>query len=364
MLNYDNSFICDYVKNKTIFVEKYKIGPQYQPFVIAEMSGNHNGSLERSLKIVDMAAECGAQAIKLQTYTPDTMTINISENEFHIGDKSSLWEGKSLYKLYEEAQTPWEWHKPIFDRARAHGLVAFSSPFDTTAVDFLESLNVAIYKIASAELVDLNLIRRVAQTKKPMILSTGMASVAEIHDAVQMARANGCPDVILLKCTATYPATPEESNLNSIPVMRDVFDVQVGLSDHTLGIGAAVASVAMGATVVEKHVTLSRADGGVDSAFSLERSELMMLVREAKTAHLAMGSTYIGPTAAEHNSLKFRRSLYAVENIMAGERLTEKNVRAIRPGQGLPPKNFSIILGRKVKCDIKRGTAINWKLID
>lgn len=356
--------ICDPVKNKTIPVEKYKIGPQHQPFVIAELSGNHNGSLDRALKIVDMAAECGAQAIKLQTYTPDTMTINISENEFHIGDKSSLWAGKSLHRLYEEAQTPWEWHKSIFERARKHGLVAFSSPFDATAVDFLESLDVAIYKIASAELVDLDLIRRVAQTKKPLIMSTGMASIAEIHEAVNMARSNGCTDLILLKCTATYPATPEESNLNSIPVMRDVFDVQIGLSDHTFGIGAAVAAVAMGATVIEKHVTLARADGGVDSAFSLEPHELKMLVSETKVARLAMGTTYIGPTVAELQSLKFRRSLYAVEDIMAGQRLTEKNVRAIRPGLGLPPKDYSIVLGRKVNCDIKRGTAINWKLID
>lgn len=356
--------ICDAVKNKTIQVEKYKIGPQHQPFVIAELSGNHNGSLDRALKIVDMAAECGAQAIKLQTYTPDTMTINISENEFHIGDKSSLWEGTSLYKLYEEAQTPWEWHKPIFERARKQGLVAFSSPFSATAVDFLESLGVAIYKIASAELVDLDLIRRVAQTKKPLIMSTGMASIAEIHEAVNMARSNGCTDLILLKCTATYPATPEESNLNSIPVMRDVFDVQIGLSDHTLGIGAAVAAVAKGVTVIEKHVTLARADGGVDSAFSLEPHELKMLVSETNVARLAMGTTYIGPTVAELQSLKFRRSLYAVEDIMDGQRLTEKNVRAIRPGLGMPPKNYSIVLGRKVNCDIKRGTAINWKLID
>jgi N-acetylneuraminate synthase len=352
------------VKNKTIVVENYNIGQQHLPFVIAEMSGNHNGSIDRALKIVDMAAECGVQAIKLQTYTPDTMTINLNENEFHIGDKSSLWQGKSLYKLYEEAQTPWEWHKPLFERARKHGLVAFSSPFDATAVDFLESLNVSIYKIASAELVDLNLIRRVAQTKKPMIMSTGMASAAEIHEAVDMARLNGCTDLILLKCTATYPATPEESNLNSIPVMRDVFEVQIGLSDHTLGIGAAVAAVAMGATVIEKHVTLARTDGGVDSVFSLEPHELKMLVSETKVARLAMGTTHIGPTDAEYQSLKFRRSLYAVEDIMTGQCLTEKNVRAIRPGLGLPPKNYSIVLGRKAKCDIKRGTAINWKLID
>jgi len=348
----------------TIQVENYIIGPENEPFIIAELSGNHNGSLERALQIVDMVADSGAHAIKLQTYTPDTMTLNIVDNEFFIRDLNSPWKGKSLYKLYEEAHTPWEWHKPIFERSRKHGLVAFSSAFDLTAVDFLESLDVPIYKIASAELVDLNLICRVAQTKKPIIISTGMASIAEIHEAVEIARLNGCPHIILLKCTATYPANPKESNLNSIPVIRDVFGVQVGLSDHTLGIGAAIASIAMGATVIEKHVTLSRTDGGVDSMFSLEPHELKLLVSEAKNAHIAMGNAYIGPTASELDSLKFRRSLYAVDKIKAGERFTEKNVRAIRPGKGLLPKNIKVILGRKAIKDIERGTPIDWKLID
>jgi pseudaminic acid synthase len=352
------------MNDNSIFIEQFSIGRRHPPFIIAEMSGNHNGSLERALKIVDMVAENGAHAIKLQTYTPDTMTLNLRTKEFRINDKTSLWKGKSLYKLYEEAQTPWEWHKPIFERARKHGLVAFSSPFDSNAVEFLESLNVPMYKIASAELVDLNLIRCVAQTKKPVILSTGMASISEIHDAVAIARSNGCPHVVLLKCTAAYPANPEESNLNSIPVMRDVFQVQVGLSDHTLGIGAAIASVAMGGTIIEKHVTLAREDGGVDSAFSLEPHELRLLVSESKIAQVAMGSNQIGPTEAERNSLKFRRSLYAIENIKLGERLTEQNVRAIRPGFGLPPKNLSNVIGRKVSCHVKRGTAINWNLID
>lgn len=352
------------MNDDSISIEKFSIGPRHQPFIIAEMSGNHNGSLERALKIVDMVAENGAHAIKLQTYTPDAMTLDLSTKEFRISDKTSLWKGKSLYELYEEAQTPWEWHEPIFERARKHGLVAFSSPFDSNAVEFLESLNVPMYKIASAELVDLNLIRCVAQTKKPVILSTGMASISEIHDAVAIARANGCPHVMLLKCTAAYPANPEESNLNSIPVMRDVFRVQVGLSDHTLGIGAAIASVAMGGTIIEKHVTLAREDGGVDSAFSLEPHELRLLVSESKIAQVAMGNNHIGPTEAERNSLKFRRSLYAIENIKPGERLTEKNVRAIRPGLGLPPKNLSNVIGRKVSRHVKRGTAINWNLID
>lgn len=347
-----------------IRIGNFQIGPNHAPFIIAEMSGNHNGSLERALKIVDMVAESGAHAVKLQTYTPDTMTINLKENEFFIGDKSSLWEGRALYDLYAEAQTPWDWHKPIFERARERGVLAFSTPFDVTAVDFLESLDVPLYKIASAELVDLNLVRKVALTGKPMIMSTGMASVAEIHDAVVTARNNGCQHLILLKCTATYPASPVESHLRSIPMMHDVFGVQVGLSDHTFGIGAAVAAVAMGATVIEKHVTLARADGGVDSAFSLEPHELKLLVTETDVARQAMGTTYIGPTAAEQKSLKFRRSVYVVENLSHGDRLTENNTRVIRPGLGLPPKDLGVVLGRRVNQAVKRGTALRWNMID
>jgi N-acetylneuraminate synthase len=351
-------------KNLTIQVGNYLIGANYQPFIIAEMSGNHNGSLERALKIVDAAAQAGVHAIKLQTYTADTMTLNSNEKEFFISNMDSVWKGKSLYELYEEAQTPWDWHEPIFERAKKNGLVAFSSPFDNTAVDFLESLDVPIYKIASAEIVDLNLIERIARTKKPIIMSTGMATVAEIYEAIDVARLNGCPNIILLKCTSTYPANPEDSNLNSIPVMSELFNLQVGLSDHTLGIGASVASVAMGATVIEKHLTLSRADAGVDSIFSLEPDEFKLLVYETKNAKLAMGSMHIGPSPNEQESIKFRRSLYAVENIKSGEHLTEKNVRSIRPGLGLPPKYYKIILGRKVNCDIKSGTAIHWNLIE
>jgi len=348
----------------TIKIGQFEIGHYHDPFIIAEMSGNHNGSLDRALQIIDMVAYSGAHAIKLQTYKPETMTLDIAEGEFFIRDISSPWGGRSLFELYQEAQTPWNWHKPIFDYAHKLGLVAFSSPFDLTSVDFLESLNVPVYKIASAELIDLNLIRRVAQTKKPIILSTGMASIAEIHEAVEMARSNGCPNIILLKCTATYPAAPEESNLSSIPILRDIFGLEVGLSDHTLGIGAAIASVAVGATVIEKHVTLSRSDGGVDSMFSLEPHELRLLVAESKTAHAAMGTTYIGPTTAELESLKFRRSIYAVQKISLGEPFTEENIRAIRPGGGLPPKNLAVILGRKASKDIERGTPIHWALIE
>jgi len=348
----------------TVQIDNLKIGSQFEPFIIAEMSGNHNGSLERALEIVDMVAKSGAHAIKIQTYKPETMTLDIAENEFYIRDVNSPWKGKSLYRLYEEAHTPWDWHEPIFERSRKLGLVAFSSPFDVTAVDFLESLNVPIYKIASAEIVDLNLIRCVAKTKKPMILSTGMANIAEIHEAIEVAQSNGCPEIILLKCTATYPANPIESNLKSIPALRDIFGVQVGLSDHTLGIGAAIASVAVGATVIEKHVTLSRSDEGVDSMFSLEPHELRLLVSETKIAHDAMGTIHIGPTWAEQESIKFRRSLYAVDNIVAGERFTNKNVRAIRPGFGIPPKYLEVIIGRRANKDIKLGDPLNWGLVD
>ncbi len=314
--------------------------------------------------MVDSIAKSGAHAIKLQTYTPDTMTIDLNSNEFLIGGSSSLWQGESLYSLYQKAQTPWDWHQPIFDRAQAHGMIGFSSPFDSTSVDFLESLNVPAYKIASSELVDLNLIRLVAETKKPIFMSTGMASISEIYDAIETARRYGSSSIVLLKCTASYPSDPKESNLLSIPVMRDLFNVQVGLSDHTLGIGVAVASIPMGVTVIEKHVTLSRGDGGVDAAFSLEPSELASLVRETRIAQLALGNTNIGPTISELESLKFRRSLYVVQDIKAGESLTLDNVKAIRPGLGLPPKFLSIILGRKAKYDISRGTPIDWKFIN
>lgn len=347
----------------SIRIERHQIGLDHPPFVIAEMSGNHNGSLDRALAIVDAIADAGAQALKLQTYTADTMTLDLAEREFLIDDPESLWAGRTLYDLYREAHTPWDWHVPIFERARARGLVAFSTPFDATAVDFLESLDVPCYKIASFENVDLPLIRRVAATGKPLIVSTGLATLAEIAEAVAAARDAGCRDLVLLKCTSAYPASPADSHLQTIPHLRAAFGCEVGLSDHTLGNGAALASIALGATVIEKHVTLRRADGGVDSAFSLEPQELKQLVEDGRRARLALGSVHYGPSANEVNSLRFRRSLYVVRDVRAGEELTLENVRAIRPGLGLPPKHFEWVLGRRASRDIAAGTALAWDLI-
>ena len=339
-----------------------KIGIGEAPFIIAEMSGNHNQSLERALKIVEAAAKSGAHALKIQTYTPDTMTIDLDEREFHISDQKSLWAGSSLYKLYSEAYTPWEWHKPIFDRVRKLGMIPFSTPFDGTAVEFLESLNVPCYKIASFENTDLPLIRRVAATGKPMIISTGMATVAELDETVRAAREAGCKDLILLKCTSTYPATAEFTNILTIPHLRGLFDCEVGLSDHTMGVGVSVASVALGATVIEKHFTLDREDGGVDSTFSMEPAEMAQLVIETRRAWQSIGRISYGPTDAEMASLKYRRSLYIVKDMRAGEVLTRENLRAIRPGLGLAPKYHSIVLGKVVNIAIKRGTPLSWEL--
>jgi pseudaminic acid synthase len=347
---------------KEINLGKYKVGLGHKPFVIAEMSGNHNQSLERALAIVDAAAKTGAHALKIQTYTPDTMTLNISEREFFIEDSKSLWKGKSLYQLYEEAMTPWEWHKAIKERCESHGLIFFSTPFDFTAVDFLEELNVDFYKIASFENTDLPLIKRVAQTKKPMIISTGMASVNEIAEAVDVARQNGCKDLILLKCTSAYPATAKDANILTIPNMRDTFGVEVGISDHTMGIGVAIASVAVGATVIEKHFTLDRAEGGVDSAFSMEPAEFKMLVEESGKAWESLGRVCYERGESEAKSLVFRRSLYISEDLKAGDTLSEHNLRAIRPGLGLPPKYFDQLIGKKVKNDQKKGTPASWDL--
>jgi N-acetylneuraminate synthase len=294
---------------KPIQIAGRQIGPDHLPFIIAEMSGNHNQSLERALEIVEAAAKSGAHALKIQTYTPDTMTIDLDEREFHISDPNSLWKGASLYKLYGEAYTPWEWHKPIFDHARELGIIPFSTPFDDTSVDFLEALNVPCYKIASFENTDLPLIRRVAATGKPLIISTGMATVAELDETVRAAREAGCRDLILLKCTSTYPATAENTNILTIPHLRELFECEVGLSDHTMGIGVSVASVALGAGVIEKHFTLSRADGGVDSAFSMESAEMAQLVVETERAWQALGRVSYGPTQAEKKSLQYRRSL-------------------------------------------------------
>lgn len=334
------------------------------PFIIAEMSGNHNQSLERALAIVDAAADAGVDAVKIQTYTADTMTIDIGTGEFFISDKDSLWKGETLYHLYDKAHTPWEWHKAIFERCKERGIMGFSTPFDDTSVDFLEDLGVPCYKIASFENVDLPLIRKVARTGKPIIASTGMTSVAELSDLVQTVRENGCTDLTLLKCTSSYPASPEGTNLRTIPHMRELFGCAVGLSDHTLGIGAAVASVALGAAVIEKHFTLSRAEGGVDAAFSLEPAEMAQLVRECRTAALALGTVSYERAEQEQKSLQFRRSLYVVEDMKAGDVFTEKNLRRIRPGRGLSPKYYDIILGKKANCNITRGTAVQWDLIE
>ncbi len=349
--------------HKEIMIDGRRIGADYPPFIIAEMSGNHNQSLDRALEIVDAAAKTGAHALKIQTYTPDTMTLDLDEREFHIGDPKSLWTGNSLYKLYREAYTPWEWHKPIFDRARELGIIAFSTPFDNTAVDFLEGLDAPCYKIASFENTDLPLIRRVAATGKPLIISTGMASIAELDDTVRAAREAGCKDLILLKCTSTYPATADNTNILTIPHMRELFGCEVGLSDHTMGMGVSVASVALGATVIEKHFTLNRADGGVDSTFSMEPAEMTQLVVEAERAWQSIGKVCYGATEAEKKSIVFRRSLYVVKDIKAGEALTNENVRAIRPGLGLPTKYLPQIINRLAKQDLKRGTALGWDLI-
>jgi pseudaminic acid synthase len=321
------------------------------------MSGNHNQSLERALEIVRKASNSGAHALKLQTYTADTMTI---KGALTIEDPESLWKGRELYELYQEAYTPWEWHKAIFDLAKELGMVAFSTPFDETAVDFLEDLGVEAYKIASFENTDWPLLKKVAQTKKPVIMSTGAATIADIDDAVRILRSNGCTDLVLLKCTSTYPSSPETTNLNTIPHLKQVFNCHVGLSDHTMGIGAAIASVALGARVIEKHFTLRRSDGGVDSEFSIEPEELKALVIESTRAFKALGTIQYIVQEAEKKSLRYKRSLYAVEEVKVGEKFTKRNVRAIRPGDGLATKFYDVIIGKNASKDIKKGTPLSW----
>lgn len=330
------------------------------PLIIAELSGNHNGSLGRALELVDAAADSGAHALKIQTYTADTMTLDIRDGDFLISDPRSPWHGRTLYDLYREAHTPWDWHGPIFERARARGMMAFSTPFDATAVDFLESLDVPCYKIASFENTDLPLIRKAASTGKPMIVSTGMATMGEIDAVVRAARGQGCKDLVLLKCTSSYPASPEHSNIRTIPLMRDAFGCEVGLSDHTLGIGVAVASVALGASVIEKHFTLSRADGGVDAAFSLEPTEMRALVDETHRAWQGLGLPSFGAGVAEEGSVTFRRSLYFVRDLAAGAEITHQDVRSIRPGHGVPPGEIDRVVGRKVAVAVKRGAPVSW----
>lgn len=339
-----------------------RIGRDHPPYIIAELSGNHGGSLHRALEIVDAVAEAGVDALKLQTYTADTMTLDIDAEDFVVSDASSLWFGRRLHELYQQAHTPWEWHEEIFARANSHGLAAFSAPFDPTAVDFLESLDVPCHKIASFESTDVQLIRRVARTGKPMIVSTGLATAAEISTAVETATLNGCTDLMVLKCSSSYPTSPRDSNLASIPHLRELTGCEVGLSDHTVGVGVPVAAVALGAVAIEKHVTLSRGDDTVDAAFSLEPQEFERLVVESRQAWEAVGRVHYGPTEGERNSLWLRRSLYVVDDIPAGGRITRENVRSIRPAFGLATAHLDDIVGLEVRQDVARGTPASWTL--
>ncbi|OUR98846.1 pseudaminic acid synthase [Halobacteriovorax marinus] len=351
------------MKNNTVSLGRVEIGINCKPFFIAEMSGNHNHSLEKALQIVDAAALAGANALKIQTYTPETMTLDISRDEFLITDPDSLWYGKNLYQLYGEAMTPWEWHAPIKKRCEEKGLIFFSTPFDSTSVDFLEELGVDFYKIASFENTDLPLIKKVAQTGKPMIISTGLSTITEISEAVSTARENGCKDLILLKCTSAYPASPKDANILSIPHLRETFSVESGLSDHSMGIGVALASIAHGATVIEKHFTLDRNEGGVDSAFSMEPSEFKMLVEEGVKAWESLGNICYSPSVKESKSKVFKRSLYICKDLKKGDVLSTENVRVIRPGYGLASKHFENILGRTVRENVSRGTALSFELL-
>jgi len=336
------------------------------PMIIAEMSGNHNGSLERALDIVRAVAESGAHAVKLQTYTADTITLDVDTPAFRVSPGHPLWGDRTLYDLYTEAATPWEWHEPIFNLAAQLGILAFSTPFDESAVDFLESLGVPMYKNASLEIVDLPLIRRMAATGKPLIISIGTATVDEVAAAVGAARQGGGEglDLTLLACTSNYPASPDDANLLKMPMLREMFNVKVGLSDHTMGIGVSVAAAALGATVIEKHVTLRRADGGVDSAFSLEPDELAQLVEATDAAARALGSPDVWATAAEQESLRLRPSLYVAEDVRAGDVATAQNVRSVRPSGGLSPGEIDRVLGRTFAVDAAPGTPLRWELLD
>ena len=341
-------------------LKKNFINNKESPFIIAEVSGNHGGSLKKMLKIVDEVAKTGASAIKLQTLKPENITLNSNSVEFIISDKKSKWHNLKLYDLYKKSQTPWEWHKIIFEKAKKLGLYAFSTPFDLTAVDFLEKLKVPMYKIASFENNHLPLIGHVAKTKKPLIISTGMASIQEIIEMVKVARKNGCKNLTLLKCTSAYPAQIKESNILTIPDMKKKFSCNVGLSDHTPGIGAAIAAVANGATVVEKHFTLSKKDGSIDSFFSLEPSEFSLLVTECKRAFRSLGKIFYGPTVNEKKSLIFRRSIYVSKNVKKDENITDQNIKIVRPAKGLEPKHYYKLIIKKFKKDIKKNTPLNW----
>lgn len=347
----------------TIKLGQRAIGPGEAPFIIAELSGNHDQSLDKALAMVDAAAKCGADAIKVQTYTADSMTLDIQHGEFVIQDVGNLWQGQSLYQLYQQAMTPWDWHQAIFERAQQHGMLAFSTPFDQAAVDFLEQLNVPCYKIASFENSDHALLAAVAKTGKPVIMSTGMATQTELAESVEVLRKNGCDALILLKCTSHYPADPVDANLATIPHLAQLFGCQVGLSDHSAGIGVAVASVMLGASVIEKHFVLSRAEGGVDAEFSLEPAEFSALVQECKRAAVALGKVTYGGTDKEQASRKYRRSLYIAEEMHAGDIFTQANLRSVRPGYGLEPKYLPMLLGKPIKKAAAKGTAMSWEYL-
>ncbi|MCP0914808.1 pseudaminic acid synthase [Legionella sp. 27cVA30] len=345
-------------------IAHYTISKDNVPFIIAEMSGNHNQSLDKALAIVDAAADAGAHALKLQTYTADTMTLKVDQDDFKILDEKSLWYGRHLYELYEEAHTPWEWHKPIFAQAQKRGLICFSTPFDETAVDFLEELNAPAYKIASFENTDVRLIRKVAATGKPVIISTGMASLEDLMLITHTLREAGCSNFVLLKCTSAYPASPLEANIRTIPHLAEMFNCQVGLSDHTMGIGVPVAAIALGATVIEKHFCLSRAEGGVDANFSLEPHELKLLVEETKRAWESLGKVHYQASQTEEKSKQFKRSIYFTKHMKMGETITAECIRCVRPGYGLAPKYWTEIIGKKVTQEIAAGTRTHWELID
>lgn len=349
------------MKSSYIEIDGKKIGRNTTPYIIAELSANHNGDINRAFEILQMAKECGADAVKIQTYTQDTLTIDCDKEDFRI--KSGLWKNRTLYDLYSEGHMPWEWHEPLFKKAKDIGITIFSSPFDFTAVDLLEDLGCPAYKIASFEAVDIPLIKYVAKTGKPMIISTGMANAEEIEEAVNAARGSGCENLVILHCVSAYPALPEEYNLASIRDISERFNVLVGLSDHTIENTTAITSVAMGACVIEKHVTIDRTAGGPDDSFSLEKPELMQLCCDTKTAWLALGKVNYERKEGEKDNMVFRRSLYAVKNISEGEEFTLSNIRSIRPGYGLKPKELDSILGKKASRGIERGEPLAWDLI-
>ena len=346
-----------------VFIAGRTLGDGHPPFIVAELSGNHGGSLERALATVDAAAEAGAHAFKIQTYTADSLTLDADTPEFVIDDPASPWVGRTLYDLYREAATPWEWHEPLFDRARMRGLIAFSTPFDEESVDFLESMQVPCHKIASFELTHLRLLRHAAATGKPLILSTGLATLPELDEAVEAVRAGGCRELVLLRCASSYPASPDDLNLKAIAALRERYGCHVGLSDHTTGTAVAVAGVALGAVMIEKHVTLSRDASTVDAAFSLEPFELARLVDDAGVAFRASGEARFGPSSAEEASLRFRRSLFVGEDMRAGDVFSERTLLVVRPAVGLAPKYYEEILGRPVVRDARRGTPVTWDLV-